>query len=150
MYDPRFSDFSVPVAVLGTISFGITDYREFIKLHRLSTFNLDDFQKQIRDTVSRYVKDVVANAPAAHNMPVIQIESKTAQINDAVEYDISELLKEHFGVTVSGVDIGAIEIAKTSDGYTKLMAVTQKMTTATAEAQTSANIRDIYDKQRIQ
>ena len=149
VYDPRFSDFSVPVAVRGTISFGITDYREFIKLHRLSTFNLDDFQKQIRDAVSHYVKDAVANAPAAHNMPVIQIESKTAQINDAVEFDISERLKEHFGVTVSGVDIGAIEIDKTSDGYAKLMAVTQKMTTATVEAQTSANIRDIYDKQRI-
>lgn len=149
VYDPRFSDFSVPVAVRGTISFGITDYREFIKLHRLSTFNLDDFQKQIRDAVSRYVKDAVANAPAAHNMPVIQIESKTAQINDAIEFDISERLKEHFGVTVSGVDIGAIEIDKTSEGYAKLMAVTQKMTTATVEAQTSANIRDIYDKQRI-
>lgn len=73
VYDPRFADFGVPVAVRGTISFGITDYREFIKLHRLSSFNLDDFQKQIRDAVSRYVKDAVANAPAANNIPVIQI-----------------------------------------------------------------------------
>lgn len=43
VYDPRFADFGVPVAVRGTISFGIADYREFIKLHRLSSFNLDDF-----------------------------------------------------------------------------------------------------------
>lgn len=63
VYDPRLADFGVPVAVRGAVSFGIADYREFIKLHRLSTFNLDDFQKQIRDAVSRYVKDVVANAP---------------------------------------------------------------------------------------
>ena len=150
VYDPRFSDFGVPVAVRGTISFGITDYREFIKLHRLSSFNLDDFQKQIRDAVSRYVKDAVANAPAANNIPVIQIESKTAMINDAVEFDISERLKETFGVTVSGVDIGTIEIDKTSNGYSQLMAVTQKMTTATVEAQTAANIKDIHDKQRIE
>lgn len=54
----------------------LSTYREFIKLHRLSTFNLDDFQKQIRDSVNRYVKDAVANAPAAHNIPVVQIESK--------------------------------------------------------------------------
>lgn len=150
VYDPRFADFGVPVAVRGTISFGITDYREFIKLHRLSSFNLDDFQKQIRDAVSRYVKDAVANAPAANSIPVIQIESKTAMINDAVEFDISERLKETFGVTVSGVDIGTIEIDKTSNGYSQLMAVTQKMTTATVEAQTAANIKDIHDKQRIE
>ena len=65
VYDPRFADFGVPVAVRGTVSFSIGDYREFIKLHRLSTFNLDDFQKQIRDAVNRYVKDAVANAPAS-------------------------------------------------------------------------------------
>lgn len=150
VYDPRFSDFSVPVAVRGTISFGITDYKEFIKLHRLSSFNLDDFQKQIRDVVSRYVKDAVANAPASNNIPVIQIESKTAMINDAVEFDISERLKENFGVTVSGVDIGTIEIDKTSDGYSKLIAVTQRVTTATVEAQTAADIKNIHDKQRIE
>lgn len=150
VYDPRFADFGVPVAVRGTVSFHISDYREFIKLHRLSSFNLDDFQKQIRDAVSRYVKDTVANIPAANNIPVIQIESKTALINDTIEYDISERLKETFGVTVSGIDIGVIEIDKTSDGYARLMAVTQNVTTATVEAQTAANIKNIHDKQRIE
>lgn len=150
VYDPRFADFGVPVAVRGTVSFQISDYREFIKLHRLSSFNLDDFQRQIRDAVSRYVKDVVANVPAANNIPVIQIESKISLINDTIEYDISERLKETFGVTVSGVDIGVIEIDKTSDGYARLMAVTQNVTTATVEAQTAANIKNIHDKQRIE
>ena len=150
VYDPRFADFGVPVAVRGTISFQISDYREFIKLHRLNNFNLDDFQKQIRDTVSRYAKDAVANAPAANNIPVVQIESKTAQINDAVEYDIGERLKENFGVTVSGVDIGAIEIDKSSDGYRQLMRVTQDLASATAKAEAEAKIKDIADKQRIE
>ena len=150
VYDPRFADFGVPVAVRGTVSFSIGDYREFIKLHRLSTFNLDDFQKQIRDAVNRYVKDAVANAPAAHNIPVIQIESKTAQINDVVEYDLSERLKETFGVVVSGIDIGAIEIDKTSDGYRQLMSVTKDLAGATAKAEAEAKIKDIADKQRIE
>ncbi len=150
VYDPRFADFGVPVAVRGTISFGIADYREFIKLHRLSSFNLDDFQRQIRDAVNRYVKDAVANAPAAHNIPVIQIESKTAQINDVVEYDLSERLKETFGVVVSGIDIGAIEIDKSSEGYRQLMSVTKDITGATAKAEAEAKIKDIADKQRIE
>lgn len=150
VYDPRFLDFGVPVAVRGMISFGITDYREFVKLHRLSAFSLDDFQRQIRDAVSRYVKDAVANAPAAHNIPVVQIESKTAQINDAVEYDIAERLKETFGVTVSGVDIGAIEIDKSSEGYRQLMSVTKDLAGATVKAETEAKIRDIAAKQCIE
>ncbi|MFQ6948645.1 MAG: SPFH domain-containing protein [Blautia hansenii] len=150
VYDPRFADFGVPVAVRGTISFGIADYREFIKLHRLSTFNLDDFQKQIRDAVNRYVKDVVANAPAAHDIPGVQIENKTALINDVVEYDLSERLKETFGVVVSGIDIGAIEIDKSSDGYRQLMSVTKDLAGATAKAEAEARIRDIHAKQRIE
>ena len=150
VYDPRFADFGVPVAVRGTVSFGIADYREFIKLHRLSTFNLDDFQKQIRDAVNRYVKDAVANAPAAHNIPVVQIESKTAQINDVVEYDLSERLKETFGVVVSGIDIGAIEIDKSGEGYRQLMSVTKDLAGATAKAEAEARIKDIADKQRIE
>ena len=146
VYDPRFADFGVPVAVRGTVSFHIADYRKFIKLHRLNSFRLDDFQKQIRDAVSRYVKDTVANAPAANNIPVIQIETKTAQINDAVEYDIGERLKEGFGVLVSGVDIGAIEIDKSSEGYRQLMAVTKDITATRIEAET----QDYVERLRIQ
>lgn len=146
IYDPRLADFGVPVAVRGTVSFCIADYREFIKLHRLTTFSLGDFQRQIRDAVSRYVKDAVANAPASNNIPVIQIETKTAQINDAVEYDIGERLKESFGVLVSGVDIAAIEINKTSEGYRHLMAVTRDIAATRVEAET----QDYVERLRIQ
>lgn len=146
VYDPRFLDFGVPVAVRGTISFQIDNYKEFIKLNRLQNFSLEDFQKQIRDTVIRYVKDAVANAPAAHNIPVVQIESKTAQVNDAIEYDIKERLKESFGVWVSGVDIGAIEIDKSSEGYRQLMAVTKEVTETRIEAET----QDYAERLRIQ
>ena len=146
VYDPRFLDFGVPVAVRGTVSFGITDYKEFIKLHRLNNFSLDDFQRQIRDAVIRYVKDTVANAPAENDIPLVQIETKTAQINDVVEYDISERLKENFGVTVSGVDIGAIEIDKSSEGYRQLMAVTKDITTEKIKAET----KDYTERLRIQ
>ena len=146
IYDPRFMDFGVPVAVRGTISFKIADYREFIKLHRLNTFTLADFQLQIRDAVIRYVKDVVANAPATNNIPVVQIETKTAQINDVVEMDISERLQEKFGVEVSGVDIAAIEIDKSSDGYRQLMSVTKDVAAAQVQAQTE----DYIERLRIQ
>ena len=150
VYDPRFKDFGVPVSVRGTISFKISDYREFIKLHRLNEFNLDDFQTQIRDVVTRYIKDTVANAPATNDIPLVQIETKTAQINDIIELDIKERLKENFGVEVSGVDIATIELDKSSDGYRELMSVTKDVTTATTKAEVEAKVKDIADKQRIE
>ncbi len=142
VYDPRFLDFGVPVAVRGTISFKIDDYHEFIKLHRLSTFNLEDFQAQIRDVVCRYVKDTVANAPVSNNIPVIQLETKISQINDVVEFDVKERLKEHFGVLVAGVDIGAIDIDKSSIGYQQLISVTKDVITAQTQ--------DYVERLRIQ
>ncbi len=150
VYDPRFNDFGVPVAVRGTISFKISDYRQFIKLHRLSNFNIDDFQAQIKDAVTRYVKDIVANAPAVNDIPLVQIEAKTAQINDVIEFDIGERFKETFGVEISGVDLASIELDKTSAGYRELMSVTKDIAGATAKAEATARIKDIEDKQRIE
>ena len=43
VFDPRFTDFCVPVAVRGTITFKINDCKNFVKLHRPTNFSLDDF-----------------------------------------------------------------------------------------------------------
>lgn len=149
LFDPRFLDFSVPVAVRGTITFNISDYREFIKLHRLDTFNLDTFQTQVRDAISKYVKGVVTNVPIERGIPLIQIERETLAINEIVEKNISERFHRDFGVNVSAVDIKTIEINKESAGYKQLKAVTQDVATATIEAQTAANIKNIEEMQRI-
>lgn len=146
VYDPRFYDFGVPVAVRGTISFQIKNYKEFIKLHRLNSFDLTDFQKQIRDVTVRYVKDAVANAPAQNDIPLVQIETKISQINDIVEINIKERLSEDFGVCVSGVDIGSVELDKSSEGYRQLMSVTQDVTAQRVKAETE----DYVERLRIQ
>ncbi len=70
------------MAVRGDIRFKITDYKEFIKLHRLINFDLEDFKSQIKSAVSKYVKGVVANIPAEKGIPVIQLERKIGEIND--------------------------------------------------------------------
>lgn len=100
---------------------GIADYREFIRLHRLQTFNLEDLQKQIRDMVNRHVKNVVMNALADYNISALHIESKISQINNEVENNLIKRLNETFGIVVSSIDIGAIEIDKTSEGYRQLI-----------------------------
>lgn len=150
VFDPRFLDYAVPMAVRGTISFKISDYKSFIKLHRLINFDLDSFQKQIKDAVSKYVKGVVSNAPSENGIPVMQIERKILQINELCENYIKPRLQNDFGVTVSGVDIEALDVDKTSDGYRNLMAVTQDITTQTTQAQAAVNIKQMQDMQKVQ
>lgn len=148
--DPRFLDFTVPVAVRGDIRFKITDYKEFIKLHRLINFDLEDFKSQIKSAVSKYVKGVVANIPSEKGIPVIQLERKLTEINDVVEESLKKRLQNEFGITVSSVDIDAIDIDKTSDGYHNLKAVTQDITSQTIQRQTNANLTNMEELLRIQ
>lgn len=149
VYDPRFLDFGVPTAVRGTISFKITDYREFIRLHRLETFTIDDFQNQVKDSVSRFVKAAVSNAPEENGIPVVQLERKLDQINDIVENKVKGRLFDEFGVTVSSVDIAVVDVDKSSEGYQQLKAVTQDLTTATMQAKTEVDIKEMRDSQKL-
>lgn len=149
VFDSRFPDFGVPFAVRGTLTFHIRDYRQFIKLHRLDEFDMDTFKQQIKDAITRYVKDSVANAPTDLNIPVIQLERALAKMHDQIEPQICARLAEKFGVEVSGFDISAIEPNKTSEGYRQLMAVTRDVEARMVQAQTEVNIKDVHDQQRI-
>ena len=93
VYDPRFDDFGVPVAVRGTISFKITDYCQFIKLHRLSNFNLDDFQKQIR-AFSELYQDEPKNI------------EKHKKIIESSGYSFATIKGEKVAIATSGTSIG--------------------------------------------
>ena len=158
VFDPRQPDLGVPVAVRGTMSFKIADYREFIKLHRLANFDLDAFQKQIKDACVKYVKDTVINI--VDNIPLVQIEKKIMAVSDAIEERLKKRLQSEFGVVVSSVDIATIEVDKTSDAYVTLKSVTQDIQTQftktqadvnldTMKAQSAVNIQNMQDMQRI-
>jgi len=149
VFDPRFLDFAVPVAVRGKLTFKLVDYKAFIKLHRLINFNLDDFKKQIKSAIAKYVKGVVTNIPGEHGIPVLQLERKILDINKIVEDYIKSRMAEEFGVVVSSIDIDAIEAAKDSVGYQKLMSVTQDIAAQTTQAQADINIKNMQDTQRI-
>lgn len=160
VFDPRFVDFSVPVAVRGSISFKITDYKAFVKLHRLISFNLEQFKSQVQDAVKKYVKSIVANCPVDNQIVVTQMDKKILQINELAENYIKPRLAADFGVTVSAVDISDIEIDKTSDGFKELMSVTKDMQTSNMklqnqmnqqnmQAQNAINVKNMADTQRI-
>jgi len=149
VFDPRFLDFAVPMAARGTITFNLTDYKAFIKLNRLINFELEDFNKQIKDAVTKYVKGVITNIPADKGIPVLQMERKLLEINEIVAAYLKPRLENDFGVNMKGLDLATIEVDKESQGYAELRKVTAEQTTKTTVAQTDVNIKNMEDMQNI-
>ena len=149
VFDPRFLDFAVPMAARGTITFNLTDYKAFIKLNRLINFELEDFNKQIKDAVTKYVKGVITNIPADKGMPVLQMERKLLEINEIIASYLKPRLENDFGVNMKGFDLATIEVDKESVGYAELRKVTAEQTTKTTVAQTDVNIKNLEDMQGI-
>ncbi len=149
VFDPRFLDFAVPMAARGTITFNLTDYKGFIKLNRLINFELEDFNKQIKDAVTKYVKGIITNIPAENGIPVLQLERKILEINDLIAARIKVRLESDFGVNLKGFDLASIEVDKESEGYSQLMRVTAEQAAKTTVAQTDLNIKNMQDMQGI-
>lgn len=131
--DPRFLDFTVPVAVRGQLTFNITDVKQFIKLNLLTNFTLDQFREQIKGMVTKFAKNFVANCPTENNFPVLQLERKILEINDLMLARLKPQLEDDFGVNLKRLDISAIEIDQESDDYKEFVHVTKEQQKIIAE-----------------
>ncbi len=149
VFDPRFLDFAVPMAARGSITFNITDYKNFVKLHRMINFNIEDFTSQIKDMVTKYIKGYITNLPSEQGIPVLQIERKILEINDLIEPKIADAFINDFGVNLKRFDLSVIEPDKESNGYLELKKVTTEQVTKTTIAQTDVNIKNLEDLQAI-
>ena len=146
--DPRLPDFPVPVAVRGALTFALEDYRNFIKLNRLINFDLEAFKKQIKDTISRKIKGIIANVPSDLGMPIVQMERKIDEISELVETKLKDRLNE-FGVKMKHIDISGVEIDKDSDAYQEVKGLTGGLTAKTLQAQAEINIKNMQDMQAM-
>lgn len=149
VFDPRLPDHGIPMAVRGTITFNITDYRGFIKLNRLINFNHDQFLRQIKSALQKYVKGIVMNAPQEMGIPVVQMERQILNINNKVEDYLKPRIETDFGVNLKALDISAIEIDKDSPYYEELRQLTAGNTARTMNAQTDVNIQNLKDTQAL-
>lgn len=124
--DPRFPDFTVPVAVRGTITFNLSDYKHFIKLNRLIDFDLEAFDRQIKGLVTKFTKSFVSNCPVDNNIPVLQLERKVAEVSDLVQARLAPVFADDFGVNLKRLDLSVIELDKESDNYLELVRLTKE------------------------
>ena len=134
--DPRYPDFTVPVAVRGSITFNLTDYKQFIKLNRLIDFDLDKFGQQIKASVAKFVKNFVANCPLDNNIPVLQLERKVVEISDLIQARLKGVFEDDFGVNLKRFDLSAIEVDKESENYAEFVHLTKEQQARRAEIDT--------------
>ena len=149
VFDPRLPDHGIPMSVRGTITFSIVDYKGFIKLNRLVNFNHEQFMKQIKDALVKYVKSIVLNVPREMGIPVVQMENQILAINERVEGFLKPRIEGDFGVTLRGLDIGTIEVDKDSPYYAEMRRLTAGNTARTMEAQTDVNIQNMQQMQAM-
>jgi membrane protease subunit (stomatin/prohibitin family) len=134
--DPRFPDFTVPVAVRGSIIFNLTDYKQFIKLNRLIDFDLEKFEQQVKATIAKFVKNFVTNCPLDNNIPVLQLERRVVEISDLIQTRLKGVFEDDFGVNLKRIDISAIEIDKESENYAEFVHLTKEQQMRRAEIDT--------------
>jgi len=149
VFDPRLPDHGVPVAVHGTITFTLVDYKNFIKLNRLIDFDLDAFKKQIKDALIKCVKAVVMNVPSQMGIPLVQMESQIFNVSENVAQYFKPRLENDFGVTMKGLDISDIIVDKDSPYYNELRMLTADNTARTMQAQIDMNIQNMKDTQEL-
>lgn len=149
VFDPRFTDFPVRLVVGGSYRFNITNYKAFIKLHRLINFEVEQFSDNVRDAVLKQVKGIVANEPADSSIPVLQIERKLLDINTLIAPRVSKVFAEDFGVNLQSLDLTSIEVNKDTEEYRQLRSVTADLEISTRQKQSEINNRNLDDTQAI-
>ncbi len=148
VFDSRFPDLGVPVSVRGTITFNLTDYKQFIKLNRLSDFSNEDFKRQIRSALTKYIKHIIINIADDKSISVIRLESKIMEISEAAQKYVSQRFNEDFGVNLKALDVEAVNINKESEGYKQLKGLTFGIASRTTQAQADVNIQNLKDTQQ--
>ena len=124
VFDPRFENFAVPVAVHGMLVYAVDDIARFNSINKTQNINDGVFQQKLKGQVTKYIKSVVTNAPSENQIPVLQLERKILEISDLVQHYVTPKIESLFGVNIRSIDITNIIVDKTSLGYRELKAVT--------------------------
>ncbi|GHV88721.1 hypothetical protein AGMMS50267_10810 [Spirochaetia bacterium] len=149
MFDPRLPEHPVDVAVRGTITFRLSDYRQFATLQSLVDFDMGKFEKQIRDAVIDYVQSTMMDIQAKLGKPLIQINTYRREIKGILQDDLGGSLASTFGVTLTELNIAAIEIDQEGEGYKQLARLTKDITSAKIETQAELSVRGMQDQYEL-
>lgn len=149
VFDPRFENFAVPVAVHGSVVYAIDDIQKFKSINKTQNVNDGIFAGKLKDQVAKYVKAVVTNAPSDHMIQVLQLERKIIEISELVQRLVSPQIEANFGINVRSIDISQIVVDKASRGYRELKSVTADIERETLQTRSSLNLDALKRQQEM-
>lgn len=149
VFDPRYDNFPVPVAVHGMLVYAVDDIARFNSINKTQNINDGVFQQKLKGQITKYVKAVVANAPADNQIPVLHLERKILDISVLVQNYASPKIESLFGVNVRSIDITEISVDKDSRGYRELKAVTTDLDTDTLKTRSSLSLDAMRRQQEM-
>lgn len=150
VFDPRFSDFGVPVAVHGEMIYDIEDFNTFRSVNKIQSPRDGGFIERLRGQLTKYIKGVVANAPSANNIAVVQLERKIVEIGELIQEQVTPKIEKLFAIHVKSIDITNLIVDKDSRGYRELKSVTTDLEAETLKAHASLNIDAMRRRQEMQ
>ncbi len=149
VFDPRFMDQGVPVAVHGMIVYSIDDMDTFHQINKNEAYSDETFQNKLRGQVVKYVKSAVANAPSDAQIPVLQLERKILEISELVQNYVTPKVEKLFAITIRSLDITSIIIDKDSRGYRELKAITADLERERELAKNEVNIANFRQQNEM-
>lgn len=150
VFDPRFENFAVPVAVHGMLVYGVDNIAHFNNINKTQNVSDDAFQQKLKGQVTKYIKAVVTNAPANNQIPVLQLERKILEISELVQQYVTPKIESLFGVNVRSIDITKIVVDKGSRGYRELKAVTADLEKDALQRRQEMSLGGQEEMQRMQ
>lgn len=140
VFDPRFENYAVPVAVHGVLIYAVDDIQKFNTINKSVKVNDGVFEQKVRSQLAKYIKGVVTNAPYDNNVQVLQLERKILEISELIQRLVSPQIEQLFAINVRSIDITQIIVDKDSRGYRELKAVTTELEAESLKARHNANL----------
>lgn len=149
VFDPRFENYGVPIAVHGNIVYSIDDMDLFHQINKNEAFSDETFKNKLKSQVSMHVKSVVSNAPYDANIPVVYLERRILEISQLIEKHVAPKVEKLFAITVRSLEITSINIDKESSSYRKLMSVTRDLEEDREKAKNEEDISNFRKQNEI-
>ena len=149
MFDPRLPDHPVPVAVRGGITFKIADVKEFVAMHSLVDLDMQKFAAKIKNSAVDFVQSAMMDIMKHNQMsgyPLVQINLYRRNVRAIIEDDLKRSLLGTYGVTLTELNITAIELDEESEGYRRLAKLTKDIKEAKIETQAELSLRGMEDQ----
>jgi hypothetical protein len=147
MFDPRFP--GDPVAVRGGITFKFADVKAFVAMHSLVDLDMDKFTAKIKSACLDFVQSAMMDIMKHNQMagyPLIQINLYRCNVRAIIEDDLKRSLLGTYGVTLTELNITAIELDGESEGYGRLAKLTKDIQETKIETQADLSRRGMEDQ----